>query len=716
MKDDKNIIKKEFKIKGMHCASCVAVIERQLKKNKGVKDAIINLAGENAIVSYEPDLIDEKKIIKSIEQRGYKVIKDEKTIDEIKEIKNKLIISAVLTLPVFILSMILKPDTVPFQSYIIFILATFIQFIAGFEFYKNTFYSLKDFSANMDTLVATGTSAAYFYSAYLLFFNHSHHFYFETSSVLITVIILGRYLEKKAKKKTNEAIKKLMDFSPEKAIILKEGKEIEVKVEEIKEGDIVIIRPGEKIPVDGVIISGNSFVDESVIRGEPMPVEKKEGDKILSGSINLYGLLKFKAEKVGKDTVLQRIIKLIEDVQSIKPPVQKLVDVISSYFVPTVIIIALLTFIIRIYYLHNDISFALMTAVAVLVIACPCALGLATPVAIMAGTGLAAKNGILFKNPEIIEITGKIKNLIIDKTGTITKGKPEVIEVVSFYPDISIDEVLKIASSLEMGSEHPLAKAIILKNNGDIYNIDSFKTYPGYGIEGIMNGKKYLLGNIKFMQMKNINFTEDKLNEFYNKGLTAILLAEDTKVLGVIGLGDRVKDDSKEAIKLLKKINIDIHLATGDNKQAAEKIAKEIGIEHIYADILPEEKVHIVNKIKEKGITGFAGDGINDAPAIAAADIGFVMSSGTDVAMETGDIILMKNSIMDIYKTIILSKKILSKIKQNLFWAFFYNVLGIPVAVSGFLNPMVAGTAMALSSVSVVVNSLLLFLKKVDKK
>ncbi len=708
MYENNNIVKKEFKIKGMHCASCVTVIEKSLKKNKGVIEAIANLANENTVVVYEPNLIDEKKIINTIERMGYKVIKDNAQKDEIKEIKSKLIISLIFTIPVFILSMLIKPDAFPYQPYIIFILATFVQFFIGFEFYKNTFYSLRDFSANMDTLVALGTSSAYFYSIYLLFWQHSHHLYFETSSVLITVVILGRYLEKKSMKKTNDAIKKLITFLPKKAIILKDNQEIEISFEDIKLGDIVVVKPGEKIPVDGIITEGNSFVDESVIKGESIPVEKKQGDRVISGSINQNGYFKFKAEKVGKDTVLQRIIKLINEVQSIKPPIQKLVDTVSAYFVPSVILIALLTFIIRFYFLQNTLSTSLMSAVSILVIACPCALGLATPVAIMAGTGIAARNGILFKNPEVLEILSKIKNIIFDKTGTITYGKPEVIDIISLSSEFSLKEIIKISASLESGSEHPLAKAIINKNKEDIYNIDSFKSYPGYGVEGMVNGKKYFLGNIKFIKDKNINFLESKLTGYYYKGLTTILLTDENRVIGIITLGDKIRDDSKDAIDLLKKEKINIYLATGDNKEAAEIIAKETGIKNIYADILPDEKVNIVNELKKGGLTAFAGDGINDAPAIAAADVGFVMASGTDIAIEIGDIILMKNSLMDIYKTIKLSKKILIKIKQNLFWAFFYNIIGMPVAALGLLNPMVAGTAMALSSVSVVLNALLL--------
>ncbi|MCX8093070.1 MAG: heavy metal translocating P-type ATPase [Candidatus Goldbacteria bacterium] len=705
MDENKGLIKKEFKIKGMHCASCVKVIENSLKKNNGINDAIVNLASENAIVIYEPNLIDEKKIIKSIEQRGYKVIKEKDTKDEINEIKIKLFFSLIFTIPVFVLSMFIKPETFPYQTNIIFVFATIVQIFIGFEFYKNTFYALKDFSTNMDTLVAIGTSAAYFYSVYLLFWQHSHHLYFETSTVLITVIILGRYLEIKAKKKTNEAIKKIMDLTPSKATVSRDNKEIEISVEDIKQGDIVLIRPGEKIPVDGVVVEGNSFIDESVIKGEPIPVEKKVGDRVISGSINQYGSFKFKAEKVGKDTVLNKIIKIIEEVQNTKPPIQKIVDSISSYFVPTVILISIITFLIRIFLLHNNISVALMAAVSILVIACPCALGLATPVAIMAGTGIAAKNGILFKNPEVIEIVSKIKNIIFDKTGTITYGKPEVINIISFIPDITENEIIKIAASLEKLSEHPFAKAIIQKNNNDFYSIQTFKSFPGKGVQGIINGKQYYVGNIKFIKEKNINFDDSKLEEFNNIGFTTVFLSDDSEVIGLIIIGDRIRPDSKQAVELLKNKKINIYIATGDNKYVAEKIAKEVGIDFIYADILPDEKVKIVNEVKKLRITGFVGDGINDAPAIAAADIGFVMASGTDIAIEIGDIILMKNSIMDIYKTLILSEKILLKIKQNLFWAFFYNIIGIPIAALGLLNPMVAGTAMALSSISVVLNS-----------
>lgn len=710
MNENKNLVKQEFKIKGMHCASCVTVIEKSLKKNQGVIEAIVNLANENVVVSYTPDLIDENKIIKSIEQSGYKVVKAKVEKDETDELKRKLIISLILTLPVFILSMILKHDFMPYQGFVMFILATFVQFFIGWEFYRNAFYALKDFSANMDTLVAMGTTAAYFYSIYLLFWTQAHHFYFETSSVLITVIILGRYLEKKAKKKTGDAIRKLIDFSPKTAVVFKDRREEIIPVENIEAGDIVVIKPGEKIPADGTVVEGNSFVDESAVTGEPIPVEKKYGDIVISGSVNQHGSFKFRAERVGKDTVLQRIIRLIQEVQNTKIPVQKMVDTISSYFVPVVIIIAVSTFLIRFYFLNNELSISIMAAVSVLVIACPCALGLATPVAVVAGTGIAAGNGILFRNPEVIEITGKIRNLIVDKTGTITKGKPEVIDVVPFSGDMDSKEILKVTASLENNSEHPLAKAIMVQNKNGIYKTDNFRSFPGYGVQGTIENKKYYAGNTEFIEKKGINtdFCKERLDEFQNKGLTTILLADENKIFGVIATGDKLKDDSKQAIELLTKENINIYLVTGDNKKAAEKIAEEAGIKNIYSEVLPDNKVKIVGALKRYGITGFVGDGINDAPAIAQADVGFVMAAGSDISTEAGDIVLMKNSIKDIYGAIILSRKILSKIKQNLFWAFFYNVIGIPVAALGLLNPMVAGAAMALSSVSVVLNSLLL--------
>jgi Cu+-exporting ATPase len=709
MSQNENFVKKEFKIKGMHCASCVAVIEKSLKKNKGVIDVNVNLATESAKVVYNPDVLQEKKLIKSIEERGYKVVKDNN--NEVKELKQKLIISVIFTIPVFIMSMLIKPHSFVYQGYLIFLCATVVQFFIGFQSYKNTYYDLKGLFLGMDTLVAFGTSAAYFYSVYLLFFGKAHHFYFETSSVLITVILLGRYLEKNSKLKTNQAIRKLIDFSPEKSYVLRNGKEELIPAGEIIKGDVVIIKPGEKIPVDGTIIEGNSTVDESAITGEAIPKEKSKGDKVFSGSINNFGTFKFIAEKVGKDTVLANIIRLIEEVQDKKLPVQRLVDKVSFYFVPSVIAIALLTFLIRFYFLHNEISIAIMAAVSVLVIACPCALGLATPTAIMVGTGLAASNGILLKNPETLEIAAKIKNIIVDKTGTITQGQPEVIDIVS-TSDFFIKDILKIAASLEKNSEHPLAKAIVNKNDSEVYNVNFFKIFPGFGVEGIIDNKKYFIGNIKFIQERKIDadFIRDNLLKFQQNGLTTILLADENKVIGIIAIGDKVRDDSKKAIELLEKENIDIYLATGDNLNTAKQIASEVGIKNIYADILPEDKVKILNEVKKKGLTAFIGDGINDAPAIANADVGFVMAAGSDISKEIGDVILIKNNLMDVYKTIQISKKTILKIKQNLFWAFFYNILGIPIAASGFLNPMIAGTAMALSSVFVVFNSL--FLRK----
>lgn len=492
MNQNENFVKKDFKIKGMHCASCVSVIEKSIKKNKGVIDVNVNLSTESAKVIYKPDIIQEKQIIESIERRGYKVVKNS-NYEEVNELKKKLIISIIFTIPVFVLSMLIKPHSFLYQEYIIFICATIVQFCIGFQFYKNTYYDLKGLSPGMDTLVTIGTSAAYFYSVYLLFFEKSHHFYFETSAVLITVILLGRYLEKNSKLKTNQAIKKLIEFSPEKSYVLRNGKEELIPIEEIIRGDVVVIKPGEKIPVDGTVIEGDSTVDESTITGESMPKEKSKGDKVVSGSINNYGTFKFIAENVGKDTVLANIIRLIEEAQEKKLPVQRLVDKVSFYFVPSVILVAIFTFFIRFYFFNNEISVALMAAISVLVIACPCALGLATPTAIMVGTGLAAANGILIKNPETLEIAAKLKNIVFDKTGTITQGHPEVIDVISVSSEFTIKDILKIAASLEKNSEHPIAKAIVNKNDSDFYNVDYFKIFPGYGVEGVIENKKYFV-------------------------------------------------------------------------------------------------------------------------------------------------------------------------------------------------------------------------------
>ena len=604
-----------------------------------------------------------------------------------------------------------------YQNYLLWFLATPVQFYVAKDMYVSAFKALKNFNANMDSLVVLGTSSAYFYSVFLVL-THDHHNYFETGAVLITVVILGRYLEALAKRKTGQAIEKLMKLSPSNAAVIRDGNESVISIDDIRIGDTVIVRPGEKIPVDGTVTEGSSKVDESMITGESVPVSKKEGAKVIGATINQFGVIKFRAEKIGADTVLSRIIKLVEDAQSKKAPIQRYADLISSYFVPAVLGIALVTFITWLA-LGYEFNFTIMTAVSVLVVACPCALGLATPTAIMVGSGIGAKYGILFKGGDSLETAHRLKNIVFDKTGTLTIGRPVVTDMISLD---SKNNMMLLAASLEKNSEHSLAKAILEKARGELlYAAKDVQAVSGHGITGLIEGTHYYLGNSALMQMNGINISthSEKINELEKEGKTVVTLASESGVLGIIAIADDVKETAAEAVADLKKAGHKIFMITGDNKTAAEYIGNILRIDEVYARTLPENKSEIVKKIKESGPTAMIGDGINDSPALAEADIGIAMGSGTDVAIETGDIVLMRNDLKDISKAIRLSRLTMNRIRLNMFWALFYNVLGIPVAAGVFyawtgwlLSPMIAGTAMALSSVSVVTSSLLLRYKK----
>lgn len=604
-----------------------------------------------------------------------------------------------------------------YQNYFLWFLATPVQFYVAKDMYISAFKALKNRTANMDSLVVLGTSSAYFYSIFLVL-THDHHNYFETGAVLITVVILGRYLEAVAKRKTGQAIEKLMKLSPSNAAVIRDGNESVISIDDIRIGDIVIVRPGEKIPVDGTVTEGSSKVDESMITGESVPVSKKEGAKVIGATVNQFGVIKFRAEKIGADTVLSRIIKLVEDAQSKKAPIQRYADLISSYFVPAVLGIAFLTFIIWLS-LGFEFNFAIMTAVSVLVVACPCALGLATPTAIMVGSGLGAKYGILFKGGDSLETAHRLKNIVFDKTGTLTIGRPVVTDMISIDGK---NNMMLLAASLEKHSEHSLAKAILEKAQGEIlYAAKDVQAVSGHGITGLIEGTQYFLGNSALMKMNGIDISthDEKINELEKEGKTVVTLASESGVLGIIAIADDVKETAAEAVADLKKAGHKIFMITGDNQTAAEHIGNILRIDEVYARTLPENKSEIVKKIKESGPTAMIGDGINDSPALAEADIGIAMGSGTDVAIETGDVVLMRNDLKDISKAIRLSRLTMNRIRLNMFWALFYNVLGIPVAAGVFyawtgwlLSPMIAGTAMALSSVSVVTSSLLLRYKK----
>lgn len=716
-------------IEGMTCAACSSRVERVLSKQKNIIDVNVNLAMNKGKIKYNDAEISVEDIIKIIEKTGYKASEEvkEESVDKEKESRNKeinelkklFIISAILSVPLFsaMFFHMAGMHTILNKGYVQLLLATPVQFFIGYKFYKGAYHSLRGGGANMDVLVVMGTTSAYLYSLYNLLIGKTEY-YFEASAMIITLILLGKMLEAIAKGRTSEAIKKLMGLQAKTARVIRNDMEEDIAIEEVIVGDIIVVRPGEKIPVDGDIVEGSSSVDQSMLTGESIPVEKNIGDKVIGSTINKHGSFKFKATNIGKETVLSQIIKLVEDAQGSKAPVQRLADKVSGIFVPTVVSIAIVTFI-SWYLVQGEFSNALINAVAVLVIACPCALGLATPTAIMVGTGKGAENGILIKGGEHLERAHKLKAIVFDKTGTITKGKPEVTDIIAYNKDEN--EMLRLAAISEKTSEHPLGEAIVNKakeNNINIIDPSEFKAIPGHGIVTVIENKKVLLGNRKLMLKNNIDIVdiEETLIKLETEGKTSMLMAIDNKIEGIIAVADTVKDSSKNAISELKNMGLEIYMITGDNERTAYAIAKDVGIQNVIADVLPEDKAEKIEKIKLEGKTvGMVGDGINDAPALAIADIGFAIGSGTDVAIEAADITLMKGDLTDVANSIKLSRKTMRTIKQNLFWAFFYNTLGIPLAALGFLNPMIAGAAMAFSSVSVVSNSLRLKRYKINK-
>jgi len=720
-------IKKEYQISGMDCASCALTIEKSLKKLPGVSNANVNFATEKANVEYDGKKVDDDHILKSVEKSGYKAItieaghdmeekhenaKEQKTIKE----RNSFILSLVLSIPIVVLSMVLMDHS--FQSRVIqSLLAAIIQFYIGFRFYKGAFAALRNKTANMDTLVAIGTSAAFFYSIATTYFIQGDVFY-ETSALLITFIVLGKWLESRTKGKASESIKKLLHLQAKTALVLKDGKEVETPIETVVVGDVILVRPGEKIPVDGSITDGYSSVDESMISGESIPVEKKVGDMVIGATINKTGTLTFKAVKVGKDTILSGIIKIVEEAQGQKAPIQKFVDTVSSYFVPTVMGIAAVTFLVWYFGFSASFADALLTATAVLVIACPCALGLATPTAIIVGTGKGAQNGILIKNGEMLEVANKIETIVFDKTGTLTKGKPSVTDIMSLN-SVNENDVLLIAASLEKKSEHPLAAAIISEAEKEkiaLKGVSDFNAIVGKGIYGTIDNKQILVGTRRLMKNYDISVVgkvSDEMSKLENQGKTVVLVSREKDIIGLIAIADEPKNTSKEAISELQNMGIKTVMITGDNTKTARAIAKQVGIDLVLAEVLPSDKANEIEKLQKEGKkVAMVGDGINDAPALTKADLGIAMGAGTDIAIEAGGIVLIKNDIRDVVKAIKLSQATFSKIKQNLFWALFYNSIGIPIAALGLLRAEFAGLAMALSSVSVVVNSLLLKRKK----
>jgi len=729
--------KTELTITGMHCASCSTLLTRALSKAEGVSQVNVNYGTGRGTVVFDEGKIKEKELVEIVKKKGYGAevslgkadLEKQEHVQkkEIQKIKSLFLFSLLFAIPSFIIAMVFMWLNImmPYKEYILWLLASPVQFYAGWQFYKGAWVALKNKTSNMDTLIAIGTSAAYFYSVYALFFSPETGQYFEISAILITLVLLGKLLEARAKGKTNDAIKKLIGLSPKTAIVIKSGKEVKIAVDLVQVGDIILVKPGEKIPVDGMIIDGESSIDESMITGESMPVDKRKGSQVFSATINKQGAFRFKATKVGANTTLSQIIKLIEEAQGNKAPIQRFADVISSYFVPIVISLSLATFVVWHFIIREPFSFAIIAAVAVIVIACPCALGLATPTAIMVGTGKGAQKGILIKGGEALETAHKLKYVVFDKTGTITKGTPELTDIVPFGNNTEKD-ILRIAAAIEKNSEHPLAQAIVRKAGKSkmaLPKATKFKAIPGHGVTALIGKQAFYLGNSKLMGEHKINASASNQLKLVQKleqdGKTVMILGSENKALGLIAVADEIKETSAAAVEELQKLGLDVYMITGDNERTAKAIAKKAGIENVFAEVLPEKKADYVKKLQKKGKVAMVGDGINDAPALAQADIGIALGSGTDVAMETGNIVLLKNDLMDVPRAIKLSKMTMGKIKQNMFWALFYNVIGIPVAAGVFyhwtgwlLSPILAGGAMALSSVSVVSNSLLLRAKK----
>lgn len=736
----------DFAVEGMTCASCAGVVEKTLAKMDGVDSAVVNLATETATIQFEPAYVGPDEIITAIEGAGYHAsVKPAEgplgsnAADEQREAQNRairrtqnlFIFSLLMTIPLVLFMMVppfnqlLSHEQMKIMG---FLLATPVQFIAGARFYRGAYHALKNRTGNMDLLIAIGTSAAYFYSLAVTFVPAlaEEGVFYETSAMLITFVLLGKLLEARAKGKTGDAIKALVGLAPKNARVVRGGSEKDIPIEQVVVGDLVVVRPGEKIPVDGIVTQGASSVDESMLTGEPIPVEKLEGDEVIGATLNKLGTFTFRATKVGRDTALAQIVRLVEEAQGSKAPVQRFADRISAVFVPTVLAIAAVTFLVWLFVVPSvvDASFyadvtpfvkALLTATAVVVIACPCALGLATPTAIMVGTGKGAENGILIKDGAALETAHKLTAIVFDKTGTLTHGMPEVTHVIAF-DSFAQGDVLAMAAAVEQGSEHPLAEAILDRAAAEDLTpgaSTAFEAVPGHGVRAQLDGRTIALGNRRLMRREGVEVsdTEEQIIQLESAGRTVMMLSVDGALAGLIAVADTIKDHSAEAVQQLTQMGLRVYMLTGDNLATARAVALEAGIEpsRVIAEVLPDHKAHEVAALQDEGLlVAMVGDGINDTPALAQADIGIAMGAGTDVAVETGEIVLIKNDLRDVVTAIELSRATIRKIHSNFVWALGYNTLGIPIAALGLLRPEFAGAAMALSSVSVVTNSLLL--------
>lgn len=704
----------DITVKGMTCASCVGRVERVLNKNAAVKEASVNLATEKARVLYDPNEIDVDQILSLIEKAGYEpsLKKEDNKEKEIELDKQKLnlIISSLLTIPL-VLPMLLSPLGIHFMpsAWTQLILTLPVQFYFGVHFYKSAWSAIKARSGNMEVLVSLGTSAAFILSIYLMFKGETSHLYFESSAVIITLVMLGKYFEARAKQQTLSAIKSLEALRPSTARVLQDGKEMIVPVEELELDQVILIKPGERIPVDGKILEGRTQVNESLLTGESLPVEKEVTDFVIGASINGSGLIKIQVTALGSETMLSKIIRMVEDAQAEKAPIQRLVDKVSSWFVPTVLITALLTIMITAW-INGNWEEAIVRGVSVLVIACPCALGLATPTSIMVGTGMAARAGILIKDAEALELTHFVTTVAFDKTGTLTEGKPSINRLIPH--GISNEKLLEILASLQAGSEHPLAHAVMEKAKNANINYEEaqeIKSLPGLGVSGKINGVNYAIVSKKYFEQKETLILEARTYETQGETVSFLVNLDNKEVLGTVTFKDSIKETSYDTVKELHRLGIKTLILSGDNEGSVKAVAKELGIDEIRAEVLPEHKAKVIEELKDRGeVVAMIGDGVNDAPALVASHVGMAMATGTDVAVHSAEISLMRGNPLLIPDAISISKRTYSKIKQNLFWAFIYNVIGIPLAALGYLNPIIAGGAMAFSSVSVVTNSLLL--------